>query len=140
MRFSDAKGHKVVSTADAETVGRVDGFVVDPAGARVSALRLKKTEGDGDVLPWDAVIGFGPDAVTTGSADVIVAGTAQDHDKHRDVLGKRVLTESGDELGEVKDVEFDPETGTVLMLLTKDGEVAGERMIGLGSYALMVRA
>ena len=66
MRFSEAKGRKVVSTATAETVGRVDGFVVDPRSRTVLALKVKKAA-SGDVLPWRQVESFGTDAVTVVS-------------------------------------------------------------------------
>ena len=64
MRFSEAKGHKVVSTDSAETVGKVAGFVVDPRSASVVALSLKKTGDHGTTLPWTGITAFGPDAVT----------------------------------------------------------------------------
>jgi len=58
---------------------------------------------------------------------------------HR-VLGKRVLATTGDELGTVVDVEFDPHTGTVSALVLAAGEIAGVRLIGVGSYAVIVQA
>ncbi len=143
MRFSEAKGHKVVSTSTASTVGKVKGFVVDPATGSVHALRLRKTE-DGTVLRWSAMTAFGVDAVTVPDAAVIVeddesvtALTGKDHD----VLGKRVLTSAGDELGEVRDVDFDLETGAITALVLKGADdVEGSRLIGVGGYAVVVRA
>lgn len=137
MRFSEAKGHEVVSTADAATVGKVSGFVVDAAAGKVVGLRLKKTEGDVDLLAWADVQGFGPDAVTVGS--VAALRKAGDAEKHLDVLGRRVLTEHGVELGDVQDVDFDPADGSIVAVHTKQGEVSGARLLGLGSYALVVR-
>ena len=143
MRFSDAKGHKVVSSSTATTVGKVKSFVVDPATRSVHALRLRKTQ-DGSVLLWSAMTAFGTDAVTVTSADVIV-----EHDesvdaltgKEHDVLGKRVLTSAGEELGEVRDVDFDLETGAVVALVLKDADdVPGSRLVGVGGYAVVVRA
>lgn len=143
MRFSDAKNHKVVSSSSAATVGKVKGFVVDPATRSVVGLRLKKTE-DGDILRWDALTAFGSDAVTVTGPDVIVSEDEQVDalsGKDHAVLGKRVLSTWGDELGEVKDVEFDEATGAVTALLVKgNDDVAGERLVGVGSYAVVVRA
>ncbi len=59
--------------------------------------------------------------------------------KKHTVPGKRVLTDDGDGLGEVKYVEFDPAGGAIRTLLTSGGEVAAWQLIALGSYALMVR-
>lgn len=61
MLFSEGDGRKIVSTATAETVGRVKGFVVDPATRSVLALQVKKGE-SGDTLRWSEVIAFGADA------------------------------------------------------------------------------
>jgi sporulation protein YlmC with PRC-barrel domain len=137
MRFSEAKNHKVVATGDAATVAKLAGFVVEASSARIVALRLKKTDGDVDLLNWTDVQGFGPDAVTVTSPSVFVK--AGEGAKRGDLLGSRVLTERGVELGEVKDVDFDPADGVVRAVLTKSEEVAGSRLLGHGSYALVVR-
>lgn len=143
MRFSDARGRKVVSTSTADTVGKIDELLVDPASRSVLALVLKKTD-DGDTLRWSAITAFGEDAVTVGSAEAITAPdeqvaalTGKDHA----VLGKRVLTTAGAELGKVDDVEFDHESGAIeTLLLHGDDTVAGSRLVGVGSYAVVVRA
>lgn len=142
MRFSEAKGHPVVATDSAGTVGKVQRFVVDAGRSRVAALVLKKTDGKADVLRWSDVTTFGPDAVTVASGELLVrpdGDLARLADKKHAVLGRRVLTDAGNEVGTVDDVEFDPADGTVRHLLTGGGEVAGTQLIGLGSYALMVR-
>jgi sporulation protein YlmC with PRC-barrel domain len=142
MRFSEAKNRKVISTTGATTVGKLQSFVVDPRGAHVVALTLKKTEGDGDTLVWSSITSFGRDAVTVESADLITQAEGDLivlSDKQHRVLGKRVLSERGDELGKVKDVEFDPDNGAVRSLITDTEEIAGARMVGLGTYALVVR-
>ncbi len=142
MRFSEAKGRQVVSTSSAVAVGRVDVFVVDPATSMVVAMRLKKTA-NGDTLMWRDVTAFGVDAVTVSGDDKItvasgdvVALSGKDHQ----VVGKRVLSTAGDELGEVTDVEFDPDSGAVTSLVLDNGDVAGSRLVAVGSYAVVVSA
>ena len=145
MLFSKAKRHKVVSSSTAATVGRVSGFVVDPTTRAVVAVSLKKTEA-GDHLRWGDITAFGEDAVTvTDEARIgdggpeVQALAGKDHK----VLGKRVLTSGGDELGKVDDVDFDPVTGTITSIVlgkgAKGGDVAGTRLLGVGSYAVVVR-
>jgi sporulation protein YlmC with PRC-barrel domain len=142
MFFSQARKHNVVNTATATRVGRVNGFVVLPGPARVALLRLSKVSGAGTLLAWDDVQGFGPDAVTVATDAVIrpardaLEQRAEDNDL--EILGKRVLTEHGMELGPVTDVDFDPETGAVTSLITKTETIAGQRLIGLGGYAVVV--
>ncbi len=145
MRFSEAKGHKVVSTSTADTVGKVQRLVVDPATKSVVALELKKTS-TGHALAWGGVTAFGTDAVTVGSEDKIAEHSEEVEvlaAKDRRILGKLVLNDAGDELGSVKDVDFDPSTGALTTLLLEDGnlpEVPGSRLIGIGSYCVVVAA
>jgi sporulation protein YlmC with PRC-barrel domain len=142
MLFSQARKREVVNTATATRVARVDGFVVLPGPARVALLRLGKVSGAGTLLAWDDVQGFGPDAVTVAADTVIrpardaLEQRAEDGDL--EILGKRVLTERGMQLGTVTDVDFDPETGAITMLITKTETIIGERLIGLGGYAVVV--
>ncbi len=143
MLFSQAKGHKVVSTATAETVGLVDAVVLDPSTSRVAALHLRKTSGDGDVLPWASLTAFGADAVTVSGSDVIVTATGDLvtlADKSHAVLGKRVLTTAGTELGHVDDIDFDPADGRLvsLVLAKGAGAVDGPLLRSVGSYAVVV--
>lgn len=143
MLFSQARKHDVVNTATATTVARVDGFVVLPGPARVALLRLGKVRGVGALLAWDDIQGFGPDAVTVaGKWAMRPARNALERraeDKDLEILGKRVLTEHGTGLGAVTDVDFDPETGTVITVITDTENIAGDRLIGLGGYAVIVR-
>lgn len=142
MRFSEAKNRKVMSTSGAVAVGKLQALVVDPRTAHVVALTLKKTEGNAATLPWGNLQSFGRDAITIEALDRLVVPEGELailSDKHHQVIGKRVLTETGDEIGKVKDVEFDPDDGTIRGLITNSEEVAGQRMLGLGSYALVVR-
>ena len=144
MLFSHARKRDVVNTATATRVARVDGFVVLPGPARVALLRLAKVSGAGTLLAWEDVRGFGPDAVTIATDAVIrpprdgLEQRAEDNDL--EILGKRVITERGMELDSITDVDFDPETGAVTTLLTKTETIAGQRMIGLGGYAVVVSA
>ncbi len=142
MRFSEAKNRKVISTAGAKTVGQLNEFVVDPRTGHVVALKLKKAAGKGNTLSWNHMKAFGQDAIIVESADMIrpaEGDLAALCDKRRRVLGKRILTEHGDEVGKVKDVEFDPDSGLVRAVISENAEIEGPRIIGLGTYALVVR-
>lgn len=143
MMFSSAKGHKVVDISSAETVGTVSGFLVEPSTHSIVALRVKKTK-TGEVIRWRDITAFGSEAVTVPRAGVVTDIDAELEalgDKARELVKKRVLTSTGDELGTVKDVDFDPATGALTAFLL-DGapDVAADRLIGVGSYAVVVRA
>ncbi|MCW2526572.1 MAG: hypothetical protein JWM76_1432 [Pseudonocardiales bacterium] len=140
--FSEAAGRQVVSTTTAATLGKIDEFVIDPRTHAVVAVTLKKTD-DGDTLRWSDITAFGADAVTVSGADRLTETPpelAELSSKDHRIFGKRVLATTGDELGTVEDVEFDPTTGTITALVVDGGPVAGVRLIGIGSYAVVVEA
>src|SRR4051812_14254229 len=142
MRFSEARNRSVISTDTATTIGSVADLVMDAATAAVVAVRVKRAAGSGDMLPWRGGTAFGPGAVTVGSAAALGEGEGRAPGlggKRAAVVGKRPLPDAGTEIGTVADVEFDPRTGQVLSLLTASGTVAGNRLIGCGSYAVIVR-
>jgi uncharacterized protein YrrD len=142
MMFSEATGRKVVSTADASTVGTISNFVVDPSSQRVVALALAKTAGPGTMLPFDSIIAFGTDAVTVAGSDAVVAPDdrlAELNAKQHTLLRKRALTTAGDEVGTVRDVEFDPANGSLVSIRLDDHTWNGQALVGAGSYAVMLR-
>ena len=142
MLFSEAHSRKVVSTDNASTVGKIDGFVVDPRLPGIVALAIAKSANGGSALPCN-VIAVGPDAVTVASAEAVVVPDEQLTelaDKSHGLLGKRVLSTAGIMLGAVRDVDFDPATGRLALLALDTGTVDAARLVGAGSYAVIVRA
>lgn len=140
MLFSDAIRLRVMDTATATTVGHVDDIVVDPHSRTVAAIRV---DGRGaDVLHWQDIAAFGADAVTVASASAIgdpTGRTADLLDRDYQIGAKRLLTDSGEERGRVLDVEFDPDSGSITGLLTTAGRIDGSRLVGCGSYAVVIR-
>ena len=144
MRLREAYGRKVVSTDDAETIGRLDAFVIDAEQRSVVGLRLAKVRGDRPFLSWSDLQGFGTDAVTVPSAGVLrlASGEAEERaaSKGSQPIGKTVLSELGRVLGKVEDVDFDEGSGArVGFDLGDAGSVTSDRLLGLGSYAVVVQ-
>jgi sporulation protein YlmC with PRC-barrel domain len=142
IRFSDISGNPVMDTSTATTVGKVKAPVVDPVIQRVVGFRVSKSKGEGDFVLWEGLAGLGPDALTVDSADRLADPPAELKDRagsKLDLLGRRVLTENGHDLGKVRDVEFDPADGRVTSLMLKDAFVDGARLLGIGSFAVVVR-
>jgi sporulation protein YlmC with PRC-barrel domain len=142
MRFTEVRKRDVVATDDAETIGRIEHLVVDPTSHTVSALRLGKVKGDDHYVSWSELGSFGQDVVTVPRAVVLRPADDEREEnvrKETGILGKRVLSDNGRDLGEVEDVEFDPETGEVTTVITDAEQIAGERLRGIGSYAVVVR-
>ncbi|MAS55668.1 MAG: hypothetical protein CMJ44_13790 [Pimelobacter sp.] len=144
MLYSDLKGRKLVDTTSADTVGKVDGFLLDPATRSVVALEFKKTD-HGSVVAWSDLIAVGADAVTVGGVSVVVEPDDRLADlatKDGTVLKKRVLSDAGEDLGSVHDIDLDPESGALLELIVGEKKhrvsIAGSRLLGVGSYAVVV--
>jgi sporulation protein YlmC with PRC-barrel domain len=149
MRISEAHHRQVVATTTASKIGRVEGFVLEPAphvtgggsagAARISALRV----GD-SVLSWSDLKAFGQDAVTVADDSGLRRprdeAEAWRSDAKLDILGKLALIETGEAVGEVRDVEFDPGSGSIRAIITTHAEIPGSALIGLGSYAAVFAA
>ncbi|CAN5851453.1 hypothetical protein BH24ACT3_BH24ACT3_16800 [soil metagenome] len=141
-RLRDLIGQRVMSSESAESLGKVKGVVVDAGSAKLAALRVKGT--DAEFVDWTDLSGAGPDAVVvTGTSSFRAAGAeyeerAQSGDV--DLLGKRVLTDGGFELGSVTDAEFDEADGSIEAVLIGDERIAGDRLRAVGGYAVVVRS
>jgi sporulation protein YlmC with PRC-barrel domain len=141
MLFSASKKHKVVSTSTAQTVAKVTGFVVDVPNRQVVAVTVKGTKA-GDVIEWPAITAFGVDAVTIDSENAITTATGTVRElaaKDHRIMGKLVLSAEGDVRGKVTDAEFDGTTGRISFIMVDRAPVAGDRLVGLGRYAVVVR-
>ncbi|MDQ6874329.1 MAG: PRC-barrel domain-containing protein [Actinomycetota bacterium] len=131
-----------MSTSTAESVGQVADFVIDPQSRSIVALTVKNTP-HGDTVLWPSISAFGADAVTVAGAEALIdanGAVAALSGKDQRLLGKRVLDTAGADLGAVSDVEFDPDTGALIALTLASGAVGGGRLIGMGSYAVVVHA
>lgn len=139
--LSEIEGRRVMAADTAVTVGRVTGVVVDPRQAAVVALRVKGAPA-GDVLPWPDISGVGLDAVMVASPEAV--GDAEGRvaeivgGKH-ECVGKRLLTDSGHDLGAVSDIAFDEHDGAIVAVHTVDGPVRDASVVGCGSYAMVVQ-
>jgi sporulation protein YlmC with PRC-barrel domain len=139
--FRAAVGRKTVSRASAEDLGPVRHFVVDVAHKQVSALVIGRGR-KARIVDWTDLSGFGPDAVMVLD-DGALRVPVDDHERAAvdgklDLLGKRTLSELGNELGKVDDVAFDPGTGQLELLVVGDQEHPATALLGFGSYAAVL--
>jgi uncharacterized protein YrrD len=139
-----ALGSPIVSTQSAERIGTADGFVVDVSAPRIRSVHLGGTKGSARFVAWERISSFGDDAIMVEAGDVAgeVADPAEERVAHGDgdILDKRVLTSAGDELGTVEDVEFDASSGTIETLTAGGASIDGKRLLGVGAYAVVIRA
>lgn len=135
--LSRAHGLPVVTLGEAHEIGVLASLTVDATAGRVTHVRVTGRRGRGETaVAWAALHAIGPDAVLVESDAPAEAGPAV---AHHEVLGSRVLSEDGEERGTVQDIVFDASTGRIERVVTTLGEVAGDRLLGLGDHALVVR-
>jgi uncharacterized protein YrrD len=141
--FRRATGRKVISRASARDLGAVNHLLVDAQGCRIAAIIVGRGK-RAQVIEWAHLSGFGPDAVMV--SDELALRPPGDEreragaDGKLGMVGKRALTEWGNELGTLDDVVFDPETGDLQMLRIGDREIPTGSLLGSGPYAVVLDA
>jgi uncharacterized protein YrrD len=122
MRAREVIGRPVVTLDGAEAVAEVKDVLFSHANAAVVGFTLNRrgflSSTQKDVLPWLRVAALGRDAVMVESAEAIGAGDQVMEAAGSgggDVIGAKVITDAGKELGEVVDViiEVDGEAAVV---------------------------
>ena len=93
-------------------------------------------------MDWAQLSGFGPDAVMVVDESAL-RPPADDRERaaaegQLELVGKRALSERGNELGELDDVTFDADTGALEELLIGDRRVQAGSLLGCGSYAAVL--
>jgi sporulation protein YlmC with PRC-barrel domain len=142
MLLSQILGHPVISAEDARPAGAVAGLGIDPRTGRITELYLRDTGQAGDTVAWAQVRGVGPDAVIIDAVggDHGTARPRAEKNAEKKLLGKRILTEYGEDIGTLTDLTFDPETGGIGELHIGREQVPGGLLLGLGPYALVIAA
>ncbi|MFD5699526.1 PRC-barrel domain-containing protein [Streptomyces lasiicapitis] len=147
MVLTQLLGRVVVDAAGAARLGSVDGLVLDASHdpgrshSRIAALRLRDAKTEDEVIAWAGIHAVGPDAVIVTADRPVSLGTADSPaaSESQSLLGKRLLTDLGHDIGTLDDLTFDTGTGRVERLTSSRGEqLAGERLIGIGTYAMVV--
>lgn len=143
IRLREALGRRVMARDTAESVGQLHGAVVDATARRVMAVQVGKGH-KARLVDWSAVTGMGPDAVVVDAEASLRAAQGEREEGvlkgDLPLLGHRVLTDRGDVLGALDDVELDETTGEVLTLLTGGETIPASRLRSLGGYAVVVVA
>jgi sporulation protein YlmC with PRC-barrel domain len=141
-RFAAASGRKVISRTSAEELGTLAHIVVDVKRRQIASLVVGKGR-KALLIAWAQVSGFGPDAVMIADDTALQEprddGEQAAADGKLELIGKRALSDSGNDLGNVTDVVFDPDTGAIQSILVDDREYPAVSLLGAGSFAVIVR-
>lgn len=143
LRFEQARHTPVYSKDAADEIGHVIRYVIGPGTHRVAAVHVAGRRKRAQLVDWSDIVGFGPDAVVIDSADSL-RPAAGDHEQRvvagdLDLLGRRVLTDGGYEIGGLADVDFDESSGMLELIRTTRAEVGGDGLLAIGPYAVVVR-
>ncbi|MGH3770480.1 MAG: PRC-barrel domain-containing protein [Pseudonocardiaceae bacterium] len=110
LRASGLAGRPVV-TLGGDLIAEIKDIVFERTGGRIAGFTLRNpglfSRSRTDSLPWRGVHGVGRDAVMVSDETVLVAVkelAPRKQARKADVLGDRVLTDSGQDLGRVVDV------------------------------------
>lgn len=139
MNIAEILGRNVMDLSTATTIGRVDDIIIDPATRRVTAFRVGKTKNPNVWLPFASLTALGADALTIADDTQLVEQPADAGPGIADtkVIGGRVLTEQGREIGPLNGIDIDDD-GNVTALATATNTIAAGDLIGIGTYAVVV--
>jgi sporulation protein YlmC with PRC-barrel domain len=141
-RFAAASGRSIVSRTTAEDLGKLTHFVVDIKRQQVSSLVVGRGR-KALLIPWEQVSGFGPDAIMIAD-ETALHEPRDDHEQAAaqgklEFIGKLALSDSGNGLGTITDVVFDPGTGGIESIVLGDHEQPAASLLAAGSFAVIVR-
>jgi sporulation protein YlmC with PRC-barrel domain len=144
MLLTTTLGEKVVSKASAETLGSVDGVVIDAATHKITALQLGKGR-KAKVVAWSDLTGVGTAAVIVDHDGALRDPAEGDEQRFAGgdiaLIGGLVLSDRGNSQGTVADVDYDGDTGTITSIHTSHSRtIDAERLRAVGSYAWIVAA
>jgi uncharacterized protein YrrD len=139
--FRGSVGRKVVSRTSAQELGAVNHLLVDDQQRKVASIVLGRGK-KARFIDWAQISGFGPDAVMVAD-ETSLRVPADERERAAaegklELVGKRTLSELGNELGPIDDVTFDASSGALEDLAIGDRRLPAASLLGSGSYAAVV--
>jgi uncharacterized protein YrrD len=142
-RLSEVDGERVISRDSAEQVGTLRHVVIDASARRIVALHVDGRRKKSQLVDWGAITGFGPDAIVVESEDALrppAEGRELEVASGKlDLNGRLALSDGGDSLGAVTDIEFDEASGAVERVVTDHASYDGARLRAIGPYCVILR-
>ena len=142
VRWSQLIGQRVLARDNGQLVGSLRRLLLDPDGPAIVAAQLDGGGGGTSIVDWSAVASIGPDAVMVERA---ASAREPRDDREQQLLagrqeleGKLVLTEMGDSLGQLEDLEFERDGGRLVRLHVPGEVVDVERILAFGPDMLII--
>ena len=132
--FQDLRGRRVISRSSAAPLGEVSDLTLDLRAGKVAAFHVGKGR-KARAVDWARIHGVGADAVVVEDDDALT-----ELGDRLSPLGRPALSDLGNALGDVSDVDFDEETGQLATVTTPAGPVEADRLVVVGPFAVIVSA
>lgn len=123
IKGSELNGRSVVDMDAAEKLGKVKEIIVQQDGERVAGFVVSHSEnilgtgGTRRTIPASALNAIGPDAITVRGGGVTELAELESLPRMSDVIGHKMVTQSGRLLGAIDDILIDPKDGTIVGFL-----------------------
>lgn len=145
MRWNTIRGNTIVSSDDAKSLGTVASLSMSfDDTATIDAFVVDDADGGRSMLPFSAVKSFGDDALVVDDPTTLRPSKSDIEDEAvlgaHQVIGKRVLTDTGGAMGTASDIEFSTNTGECERIILADDDLPAGRLLGVGSFAVIVSA
>ena len=129
IKGSKLVGRSVVDMDAAEKLGKVKEIIVQRDGERIAGFVVSHSEtllgtgGTRRTVPARALNAIGPDAITVhgGSVTEPSATELDSFPRMSDVIGHKMVTQSGRLLGSIDDILIDPQDGTIIGFVLGEG-------------------
>lgn len=148
-------GKKVLSRMDGQRIDSVRDIVISKDHTRVVALILDEGGifSSGMAVAMENVVSFGNDAVVITDSKAVIRvdhfpAVKEIMDDRDSLVGKKVFTESGNQMGQIDDVYFDESTGSITSLevvgkivpTVKNGaaQLIRDDIVSIGPDAVMI--
>jgi sporulation protein YlmC with PRC-barrel domain len=142
IRLSQLIGQRVVQPDGLGMVGSLQRLLLDPGRSTVIAAQLERPEGGDVIMDWAHVANVTNDSVVVHAGQVTRPADSEQEQRliagQLELLGKTVLTQEGDSLGELEDLELDEISGRLVRIHAADHAVPVDRLVALGPDALII--
>lgn len=146
----DIIGLPLISVGEAKELGQIREILIDPSEARVKYLMIMddKWYFGAKIVPFNRILSIGQDAITVGNAeDVQMLPEVQDAielvEKDIKIVGSRVFTEKGENMGMVLEYYINSDDGQIIRyeLEGVNGPIIMEKpeIISFGAKTLVVK-
>lgn len=149
-KVHDIIGLPLISVGEAKELGQIREILIDPSEAKVKYLMIMddKWYFGAKIVPFDKILSIGQDAITVRQAEDLemlpeVQEAIELAERNIKIVGARVFTEKGENMGMVLEYYINPDDGKIIRyeLEGVNGPIIMDnpKIISFGSKTLVVK-